>query len=169
MSQFSRRRFFFQCNCSGDGLCEQTKSQMKTCAEEVEMATQENAIVSCETAQWICSADAMCSTALDYYNRFCQAMFKGKKCTDRCLNSINILQRQKAARKLQTCFCTGDEDFDCRAIKTNMEQLCFTDSNTIDDSKEVLIKISSSVLKPEYSKFLILSLVFAVFYVKRDN
>lgn len=131
---------------------------MKPCADEVEMATQENAIVSCETARWICSADAMCSTALDYYNRFCQAMFKGKKCTDRCLNSINILQRQKAASKLQSCFCTGDEDFDCLAIKTNMEQLCFSESNEIE-TQEKVAKVASNALITTYSMVCLMSIL----------
>ena len=85
-------------------------------------------------------------------------MFKGKKCTDRCLNSISILQRQKAAKKLENCFCTGNEDFDCEDIKTNMQDLCFEqdifEENAIDlDEKPVKksnsgidLKISSHVI-----------------------
>jgi growth arrest-specific protein 1 len=49
-------------------------------------------------AQWICIADPLCSTALDYYNRFCRSMFAGKKCTLRCKNSISILRRQVSAK-----------------------------------------------------------------------
>ena len=45
-------------------------------------------------AQWICLADPVCSTALDYYNQYCRSMFAGKKCTLRCKNSISILRRQ---------------------------------------------------------------------------
>ena len=67
-------------------------------------ATREDTIVSCSAAQWICAADPLCSTALEYYNRFCQAMFRGKKCTDRCMNSINILGRQPKASKLESCY-----------------------------------------------------------------
>ncbi len=52
-------------------------------------------------------------------------MFRGKKCTDRCMNSISILKRQPKASKLESCYCEGTEDFDCQAIKTNMDRLCF--------------------------------------------
>ena len=60
-----------------------------------------------------------CSTALEYYNRFCGAMFRGSRCTKRCLNSIRILQRQKGGDKLEECRCTGDERYDCKAIKVS--------------------------------------------------
>ena len=125
--------FFFQCNCSGDENCESSKTNVLPCQNEVLYATNPNSVVSCSTAQWICSADPQCSTALEYYNRFCQAMFRGKKCSDRCQNSIDILQRQTAANKLKTCYCEGNEEFDCIGIKANMEKLCFENDNTIDD------------------------------------
>ena len=76
----------FQCDCSGDKTCEASKANIHPCQNEVISATKQDAIVSCTTAQWICSADPLCSTALEYYNRFCQSMFRGKKCTDRCMN-----------------------------------------------------------------------------------
>ena len=90
-------------------------------------ATREDTVVSCSAAQWICAADPLCSTALEYYNRFCQAMFRGKKCTSRCMNSISILRRQPRASKLESCYCDGTENFDCPKIKSNMDQLCFRD------------------------------------------
>ena len=124
---------FFQCNCSGDENCEASKTNVQPCQNEVLYATNPDSVVSCSTAQWICSADPQCSTALEYYNRFCQAMFRGKKCSDRCQNSIDILQRQTAANKLKTCYCEGNEEFDCIGIKANMEKLCFENDNTIDD------------------------------------
>lgn len=81
-------------------------------------------VVSCRVAQWICSADALCSTALDYYNHYCRSMFHGKKCTSRCNNSISILRRQEKAAKLSMCKCDGLEDYDCVAIQKNMNRLC---------------------------------------------
>eukprot|EP00094_Tigriopus_californicus_P005348 TCALIF_05157-PA protein Name:"Similar to GAS1 Growth arrest-specific protein 1 (Homo sapiens)" AED:0.22 eAED:0.36 QI:0/0/0/1/0/0.25/4/0/251 len=57
--------------------------------------------------------------------KYCAAMFKGKKCTKRCLNAIHILKKQTSASKLEHCVCDGSEDFQCRKIKDNMEQLCF--------------------------------------------
>ena len=80
--------FPFQCDCSGDKTCEASKANIRPCQNEVISATKQDAIVSCTTAQWICSADPLCSTALEYYNRFCQSMFRGKKCTDRCMNRL---------------------------------------------------------------------------------
>ena len=94
-------------------------------------------VVSCTAAQWICAADPMCSTALEYYNRFCQAMFRGKKCTARCMNSIDILRRQKAAQKLENCQCDGTEEYDCQNIKINMENLCLAPSQMEDNEIDV--------------------------------
>ena len=47
------------------------------------------------------------------------------------MNTINILKRQKNARKLETCYCEGNEDFACEAIKSNMQNLCFREDNDI--------------------------------------
>jgi hypothetical protein len=135
------------------------------CQAEVSYATQPDTVVSCSAAQWICAADPLCSTALDYYNRFCGAMFAGKRCTKRCLNSINILKRQAAAAKLETCYCDGTEkDFDCPAVKRNMERLCFgpedVDSeieNEIEtDGNKKPTRSFASSLKEKFSKFLLI-------------
>ena len=47
------------------------------------------------------------------------------RCSQRCNNSISILQRQEKAAKLETCECDGTESFDCTGIKENMKRLCF--------------------------------------------
>ncbi len=86
---------------------------------------QDDTVVSCTAAQWICAADPLCSTALEYYNRFCGSMFRGRRCTRRCLNSIRILRRQRASAKLESCLCDGTEPYECRRIKDNMDRLCF--------------------------------------------
>jgi growth arrest-specific protein 1 len=112
------------CACA-DELCEETKSKVEVCRPHVLVATRNETVVSCRTAQWICAADALCSTALDYYNRYCRAMFLGKKCTHRCNNSISILRRQEKAAKLNSCVCDGQEEYDCAGIRTNMARLCF--------------------------------------------
>ncbi|KAJ8954813.1 hypothetical protein NQ314_007016 [Rhamnusium bicolor] len=111
------------CECS-DQYCEDQKQRSEICRPQV-MRSMNEPIVPCRVAQWICAADALCSTALDYYNRYCKAMFHGKKCTPRCHNSINILRRQEKAAKLTTCKCDGLEDYDCYAIQRNMDKLCF--------------------------------------------
>lgn len=97
---------------------------MEVCRPQVLRASQ-NETVSCRVSQLICAADALCSTALEYYRRFCRSMFHGKKCSHRCLNSINILRRQEKAAKLATCQCDGLEDYDCPRVQANMARLCF--------------------------------------------
>ena len=37
-----------------------------------------DSIVSCTTASYICMAEPGCSTALQYYNNNCRAMFEGR-------------------------------------------------------------------------------------------
>ncbi|XP_042206231.1 growth arrest-specific protein 1-like [Homarus americanus] len=112
------------CVCSDD-YCRETKARVEVCREEVVVANADSSVVSCSVAHWICSADTLCSTAIGYYDRFCRKMFAGKGCSHRCNNSISILQRQKAAAKLETCVCDGTEAFDCAGIKLNMARLCF--------------------------------------------
>lgn len=94
------------------------------------IANQNETVVSCRVAQWICSADTQCFTALEYYNRYCRSMFHGKKCTHRCRNSISILERQEKAAKLKTCKCDGHEEYDCPRIQSNMARLCFNEKAT---------------------------------------
>ncbi|XP_045584936.2 growth arrest-specific protein 1 [Procambarus clarkii] len=112
------------CWCSDD-YCRETKGRVEVCRTEVMAANADATVVSCSVAHWICSADTLCSTAISYYDRFCRRMFVGKGCSLRCNNSISILQRQKAAAKLETCVCDGTETFDCAGIKKNMARLCF--------------------------------------------
>lgn len=118
------RLFCLQCECSDD-YCFESKQKVEVCRPQVVIANRNETVVSCRVAQWICAADALCSTALDYYNRFCRLMFHGKKCTHRCMNSISILRRQEKAAKLNTCKCDGLEDFNCPQIQSNMARLCF--------------------------------------------
>nr|CAD7449643.1 unnamed protein product [Timema bartmani] len=113
-----------QCDCVDD-FCLDAKRRVEVCRPHVLIAMRNETVVSCRLAQWICAADALCSTALEYYNRFCRSMFHGKKCTHRCNNSISILRRQEKAAKLNTCICDGHEEYDCPRIQTNMARLCF--------------------------------------------
>ena len=160
----------FQCNCTGDSFCEQSKRNVQSCQKEVMYATREDTVVSCSAAQWICAADPLCSTALEYYNRFCQAMFRGKKCTARCMNSISILRRQPKASKLESCYCDGTENFDCPKIKSNMDQLCFRDP-LIELDNEIDVdghghKTSGSSWMAKMERFLIVFSVFATLIIQ---
>ncbi|XP_031784899.1 growth arrest-specific protein 1 [Nasonia vitripennis] len=113
------------CDCAeNDVMCKFSKQRAEICRASV-TATMNRTRVSCRVATWICIADTLCSTALQYYNENCKRMFHGKKCTKRCRNSINILRRQEKAEKLNTCYCDGIEEYDCTAIHRNMDELCF--------------------------------------------
>jgi growth arrest-specific protein 1 len=113
------------CDCEGSKFCELNKERIEVCRASVFAAVAEGSIVSCSTARWICLADPLCSTALDFYHRFCRGLFHGRRCTPRCNNSLSILNRQEKAAKLRTCYCDGSEDFPCQRIKDNTEKLCF--------------------------------------------
>ncbi|XP_015185267.1 PREDICTED: growth arrest-specific protein 1-like isoform X2 [Polistes dominula] len=113
------------CQCTPDDeFCQQSKQKVENCRSSVTTAMNKTR-VSCRIATWICNADALCQTALSYYNKFCKSMFHGKKCTHRCRNSLNILRRQEKAAKLTTCLCDGSEEYDCKGIHHNMNTLCF--------------------------------------------
>lgn len=114
-----------QCECKNDTLCQDTKAKVEVCRPHVTRATRNESIVSCTLAHYICAADNECSTAMDYYNRNCKSMFHGRKCSNRCKNSINILRRQEKAAKLDTCVCDGTEDYNCVGIRNNMAKLCY--------------------------------------------
>jgi len=113
-----------ECRC-GDDDCRRKKTRIEPCRAAVTWQSSPNTLVSCSTATWICLADPLCATALDYYNRNCKAMFKGRKCSAKCRNSLDILLRQDSALKLATCFCDGTEDFPCAAIREHTDTLCF--------------------------------------------
>lgn len=127
------------CDCGDSQFCKLSKERIEICREKVEHEIAENTVVSCSTAKFICSSNTQCLTALTYYNKFCKAMFMGKYCSKRCLNSLQILQRQTNAHKLRTCICDGSEDFPCETIKQNTESLCLKKANlTTDTSIELL-------------------------------
>lgn len=72
-----------QCDCAKhDLMCQRSKQRAEICRASV-TTTMNRTRVSCRVATWICNADALCSTALQYYNENCKRMFHGKKCTKR--------------------------------------------------------------------------------------
>ena len=124
----------FQCNCDGDSECVTAKLKIEACRDSVTYATRNDTVVSCTEARWICFSDAECGKALEYYHLLCRSMFRGRKCSERCKNSLNILKRQEKAAKLQLCQCEPDEridEFSCQEIKDNMNTLC-TDEDLED-------------------------------------
>ena len=130
-----------ECDCGNSQFCALSKERIEICRSKVEYQIAENTVVSCSIAKLICMSNTQCLTALTYYNKFCRSMFAGKACTKRCLNSLNILQRQQFASKLRTCICDGSEDFACEAIKQNTELLCLKKSNYSSTSIELLNEV----------------------------
>ncbi|XP_065216682.1 growth arrest-specific protein 1-like [Planococcus citri] len=135
------------CECANN-MCRETKQKLEVCKPHVMKAIQNDTIVTCEVAQWICAADATCSKALEYYHKYCQAMFFGRKCTYRCKNSISILKKQEKAAKLDSCLCNGKEEYDCPRIRQNMAKLCF--NKTIE--VPITIDVESNDVKPNINQ-----------------
>lgn len=119
------------CDCDASPFCEMNKERIEVCRSEVMRARAVDSIVSCQTARAICMADLPCSTALTYYYDRCRGLFQGRKCNRLCRNSLDILNRQEKASKLKTCYCEGNEDFNCQRIKESTEQLCRDEDNSI--------------------------------------
>lgn len=125
-----------ECKCENND-CELKKTRIEPCRSAVTWQSDPNTLVSCSAATWICLANPLCATALDYYNRNCKAMFKGRKCSRKCRNSLDILLRQESAGKLATCFCDGTEEFDCATIRENTDTLCFGKKKEIETQVEI--------------------------------
>lgn len=123
--------FLLQCECE-DEYCLEAKSRIDVCRPSVLRATA-NATMSCRLSELICSADAQCATALSYYRRLCRAMYRGRKCSHKCLNSIEILRKQDKAAALIGCHCDGNEEYDCPRMHNNLARLCFHKKLDNDD------------------------------------
>jgi hypothetical protein len=107
-------------------------------------------------------ADPLCSTALNYYNKNCQAMFKGGKCSKRCKNSLDILMRQESAGNLATCFCDGTEDFKCKEIRENTDSLCFEEDKDVNNTISVDELNESTGMMKKSSLLVVISLTCSV-------
>lgn len=111
-----------QCECE-DKYCLEAKQKIDVCRPLV-LRGAANATSSCSLSQLICLADAQCATALEYYHRLCRSMFRGRKCSNKCLNSIEILRKQDKAAALTACTCDGN-DYDCPRMQNNLARLCY--------------------------------------------
>lgn len=113
-----------QCQCE-DEYCMEAKQRIEVCRPSV-LKGAANVTASCSLSQLICLADSQCSTALGYYNDLCRSMYRrGRKCSNKCLNSIEILRKQEKAAALVECRCDGNEDYDCPRMQSNLARLCF--------------------------------------------
>ncbi|CAH0724396.1 unnamed protein product, partial [Brenthis ino] len=111
------------CQCE-DEYCVEAKQRIDVCRPQV-LRGAANATSSCRLSQLICLADAQCATALDYYHQLCRSMYRGRKCSNKCRNSIEILRKQDKAAALTACHCDGNEDYDCPRMQNNLARLCF--------------------------------------------
>lgn len=101
------------------------KARVEVCRPFVMEASKNETVVPCELASWVCTVDPVCSAALGYYQTYCRRMLTGVACTERCLNSVEILQRQEKASKMNRCRCTGKSAVDCLRQKERMVRLCY--------------------------------------------
>lgn len=128
---------FINCNCSGDAYCLARKQSIEVCSKDVldaiSSVDDQTTVVSCTLAKWICEADSSCLTALDFYRSLCGKLFLGKKCTERCNNSVTILYQQEKAQKLQNCECDGSELYDCKSVRYHTDVLCFNKVYQVKD------------------------------------
>jgi len=143
-----------ECSCE-DSNCLLQKERVEPCRAEVTWNTSPDTIVSCSVATWICAANPLCSTAMDYYNRNCQKMFMGKKCSKRCKNSLDIMLRQESANKLATCYCEGTEDFECINIRRNTDVLCFGKKEVVEIIENT-VEIKTSGAAKDRSQVLVI-------------
>lgn len=95
------------------------------CRPLVLAAVRNHTAVPCEMAQWVCLVDPVCSLAYGYYHTYCKRMMKGTACTERCLNSAEILWRQEKSTMLNHCRCAGPSAVDCLRNKERMIRLCY--------------------------------------------
>lgn len=114
----------FQCTCR-DKYCEDTKARVEVCRALVIETSKDETVVPCDLASWICGVDRACANAMGYYNSYCRRMLEGVTCSERCLNSAEILRRQEKAAKLNRCRCAGPSAFECLMNKQNMVRLCY--------------------------------------------
>ncbi|XP_047522162.1 growth arrest-specific protein 1-like [Pieris napi] len=111
------------CQCE-DEYCVDAKQKIYVCRAQV-LKGAADATASCRLSQLICQADSQCGTALVYYNDNCRSVYRGRKCSKKCLNSIEILRKQEKAAALTACRCDGNEDYDCPRMQSNLAKLCF--------------------------------------------
>jgi len=99
------------------------KNRVEVCRALV-LESSTNETVSCEMAHWMCQVDPVCSSALGYYQEYCKrVLLQGSPCTERCLNSAEILRRQEQATRLNRCRC--DRAPECLHSKERMVRLCY--------------------------------------------
>lgn len=101
------------------------KTRVEVCRPLVIEATRNETVVPCEMARWVCQLNPQCSMAYHFYETYCKRMLLGRTCSERCLNSWEILRRQDKAVMMNKCRCMGRSATDCLRHKERMVRLCF--------------------------------------------
>lgn len=154
-----------KCECE-DEYCLEAKSRIDVCRPSV-LRGAANVTSSCRLSQLICTADAQCATALGYYHRLCRAMYRGRKCSHKCLNAIEILRKQEKAAPLTGCQCDGNEDYDCPRMQNNLARLCFHKKlDPIEEKRKTtmppqVVQVGSSSIATVSKRLLVLLTFFS--------
>ena len=99
-----------------------------------------------------------------------RSCFSGRRCTDRCKNSISILQRQKKAEKLKECECEENDkidEFRCDDVKKFMGELCAEkplakNETEIADPAENEVDVDQKVVKNSAENWHKLTFLWAI-------
>jgi len=121
------------CDCQ-DKFCESMKARVEVCRPMVIEAAKNDTVMPCEMAQWVCQVDPECSLAYGYYHTYCKRLMHGVACTERCMNSMLILQRQEKALRMNRCRCSGRTAGECLRNKEHMVRLCYGGGPPDDES-----------------------------------
>lgn len=118
------------CNSSQNELYSVPKRKLEICEKKVEktLKTLKNDHLPCSLSLKLCEAETRCSTALFYYRKNCQRLFrkKGITCQPACKRSAKILYSTIQGHHLRRCKCKGQKKdrIWCEIIQNNMENFC---------------------------------------------
>lgn len=118
------------CNSSQNELYSVPKKKLEVCEKKVEktLKTLNNDHLPCALSLKLCEAETRCSTALFYYRKNCQRLFrkKGISCQPACKRSAKILYSTIEGYHLRRCKCKGQnkDRIWCEIIQNNMENFC---------------------------------------------
>ena len=123
------------CDCDGNEDCQLQRDRIGVCSDEVLAALEtldNEETISCSLARMLCEANTKCFVAWDFFEKNCENMWLNHpdnlECSEKCNNSLNILNRQPRAVKLDNCRCDNtdpliDEDT-CIRMKYNTKTYC---------------------------------------------
>lgn len=126
---------YLTCDCDGNEDCALWKKRITLCSDDVLAALEtldNEEVISCSLARMLCEANTVCFTSLDYYEENCKNLWErhstNLECSERCNNSLNILNKQPRAAKLDNCLCDNSDPLvsedTCIRMKYNTKTYC---------------------------------------------